>query len=373
MPAVVVPRGDGPVRPLPAAPRPDDVLDLEADTALAGRATVREVLRRTANDAFLVLHDGVLVAEHYADEAVAERPHPLFSVTKSVVGCLAGRLLASRHLAERAPVVRYLPELAASAWAGSTVRDVLDMRTGGDHRERYAGADGGPDDETAALLATAEPGGSLRAFLAGVDRPAGDRAVFAYRSADSEVLGRVVEAVAGRPLPDLVGAHLLGPLGAEADGVWETDAAGDVYASGGLALRPRDVARFALMLLDSGAAGSRQVVPARFLRDTHVGPPDGVAAMQARLAPDGLDTPVAPKSLYRNQFWVLEQGRRVMLALGVHGQLVLVDGENRAAVVVLSSWPVPTDPPRFDAALACALAVAQRLGGIHGADLSLHR
>ena len=371
MSGAVVPRGDGPVRPLPDAP--SGVLDVAVTTAFAGPGTVRETLRRTGAQAFLVVHDGTLVCEHYARDDAAGAVRPLFSVTKSVVGCLAGRLLASGGLDPDAPVTRYVPDLAGGGYATASVRDVLDMRTGGDHRERYPGAPDGPDDETAALLATAAPGGSVRRWLAGLDRPAGDRAVFAYRSADTEVLGWVVEAAAGRPLPDLAGRHLLRPAGAEADGVWETDGAGHVYASGGLALRPRDVARLALVLLDGGAVGDRQVVPARFLRDTYVGQDDSVAAMHARLGPAGLDAPVAPKSLYRNQFWVLEQGRRVMLALGVHGQLVLVDGENRTAVVLLSQWPEPTDPLRFDAGLGCALAVAEALGGVHGADLSLHR
>lgn len=369
MAPVVVPRGDGPVRPLPTG-KGHDVLDVEVHTALAGLSTVRDVLARTDADAFLVLHDGALVAEEYRGDDAS--PHPLFSVTKSVVGCLAGRLLAAGDLDVGAPVTRYVAALSGSGWAAATVRDVLDMRTGGDHRERYDGDDG-PDDETAALRAAAAPGGSVGRWLADHDRSPGDRGVFAYRSADTEVLGRVVAAVAGRPLPDLVAAHLLGPLGAEADGLWETDGAGEVYASGGLALAPRDVLRFAGMLLDGGAVGSRQVVPARFLRDTYVGEDDSVAAMHARLGAAGDDAPVAPKSLYRNQFWVLEQGRRVMLARGVHGQLVLVDGENRTAVVLLSSWPVPTDPLRADAGLACARAVAEALGGVHGTDLSLHR
>ncbi len=58
-------------------------------------ATVAERLAQTLTDAFLVMHDGVLVLEWYADALGREVPHAVMSVTKSVVGCVAGVLVAS--------------------------------------------------------------------------------------------------------------------------------------------------------------------------------------------------------------------------------------------------------------------------------------
>lgn len=137
---------------------------------------------------------------------------------------------------------------------------------------------------------------------------------------------------------------------------------------------PRDVLRFGWMLLDGGAVDDRQVVPSRFLRDTFTGQDDSVEAFHARLAPElGPDAPAPRNGMYRNQFWVLERGRRELLCLGVYGQMVAVDGPNRLVVVKLSSWPVPQDGRLFTDGMACLDAVRQALGDDSGPDMSLHR
>jgi len=69
-------------------------------------------------DAFVVLHDGALACEYYRTPEVASTPHPLLSVTKSVVGCLAGVLIADGRLDPDAPASGYLPELARGGYGG---------------------------------------------------------------------------------------------------------------------------------------------------------------------------------------------------------------------------------------------------------------
>jgi len=377
MGAVVVARGEVPARPLPQAPEAD-VLDLPVSTASVPQATLAEALSLTDTDAFLVLHDGALACEYYRTPEIASTPHPLLSVTKSVVGCLAGVLIDDGRLDPDAPASGYVPELAEGGYAAATVRDLLDMRTGGDYLEAYDD----PGSELAQLgqicgwWPRTDPTlpGSVRAWLVTLARPAACGGPFTYRSADTEVLGWVVETVAGAPLATLIGEAILAPIGAEADGRLEVDPAGHALASGGLALVPRDLARFGQMLLDGGSVGHAQVVPTRFVKDTYTGQDDSVAAFHARIgATLGPDAPFPPKGLYRNQFWVLEQGSRRLLCLGAHGQMVLVDGDNRVVAVKVSSWAQPQDPARFEAGLACLVAAAEALGGHHDDSLSLHR
>ncbi len=354
------------------------VLGLAVTTPLAPRSTLGEVLSSTETDAFVALHDGALACEYYRAPVAATTPHPLLSVTKSMVGALAGILIAEGSLDPDAAASAYAPELIAGGYAGATVRDLLDMRTGGDYREGY-------DDPRNELAQLGQICGwwprtdptlphAVRDWLATIVRTAASAGPFSYRSADTEVLGWVLERVAGMPLAELIGRRLLGPIGAETDGRLEVDPAGQALASSGLALVPRDLARFGQMLLDGGAVDEAQVVPTRFLKDTYAGQDDSVAAFHARVgATLGPDAPFPPKGLYRNQFWVLEQDRRRLLCLGVHGQMMLVDGDNRVVAVKLSSWPTPQDPARFEAGLACLLVAADALGGHTEPRLSLHR
>ena len=63
------------------------------------------------------------------------------SVSKSVVGCVAGALVDRNLLDTDQPVTEYVPELAASGYADATVRHVLDMRSGVRFREDYLDPD----------------------------------------------------------------------------------------------------------------------------------------------------------------------------------------------------------------------------------------
>jgi CubicO group peptidase (beta-lactamase class C family) len=56
-------------------------------------ATVDEVFEETYTDAVVVVHGGRVVLERYAGETVPDTPHLLMSISKSVVGCVAGNLV----------------------------------------------------------------------------------------------------------------------------------------------------------------------------------------------------------------------------------------------------------------------------------------
>ena len=351
-----------------------DILGLTVRTVSGDPATVADTLRATYCDAFIVLHEGDLVCEWYADPADEVTPHPLHSVTKSLVGSLAGMLAEDGLLDTEALAAAYVPELLVGGYAGARVRDLLDMRTGGDYVEDH-------DDATNELAAMGEIVGwlpksgwdlpeSLREYAAHVARIAVSDGPFSYRSTDTEVLAWVLEAAAGEPLVQLLEERLLAPLGIEAEGEMTVDPVGDPVASGGLSLIPRDVARFGQMILDGGSVGARQVVPTMFLKDTRTGSEDSVAAFQARLGelmgPAGAalgEVNTNAQGIYRNQFWVPVQGGRELLGLGVYGQMLLIDNENDVVAVKLSNWPTPQNPELFTDGLSCLTAAADALGG----------
>ena len=52
------------------------------------------------------------------------------SVSKSLVGTVAGALIASGELDQSRPVTDYVPALGNSGYGGATVRNLLDMRSG---------------------------------------------------------------------------------------------------------------------------------------------------------------------------------------------------------------------------------------------------
>ena len=358
----------GPVRIL--VERPEPLLELLVRGGDGSLETVSERLSQTLTDAFLVIHDGVLVLEWYADPITREVPHAVMSVTKSVVGCVAGVLVGRGRLEPDQPVARCVPEVATTGYAAVTIRDLLDMRTGTDYRESHDDVDG----ELAQLglcLSTDHPMG-LHDLVLGSPRIGVHNGPFCYRSLDTELLGWVLERAAHKPIPELVEQTILTPMGAEFDASMALDPQGTASASGGLGLTARDTARFAQMLLDGGAVGRRQVVPTEWIKDIRIGGSDSVEAFTHGVTAGHAEEVPSPRSaMYRNQFWVPEQGGHKFLALGIYGQYVYVDGDAGTVVVKLSSWKGPQDPQRFTDGLACAEAITDELGGNSARDISL--
>jgi len=322
--------------PLPAAsgPLPDPpVWRLDGSTA-----TAAEVFADTYTDALVVLHDGQLVTERYAAGMTAATPHLLMSVSKSLVGCVAGVLAEQGRIDPAAPVTTYVPEAGSSGYAGATVRHLLDMRTGVAFRETYTELDAEVRVmERSMGWRPAQPGDPAGAYpyliTLGQAGPHGGE--FTYRSADSDMLGWVCERASGTRMADLISALIWQPMGAERDGEITCDPLGSAIHDGGVSATARDLARFGRLLVDDGTARGGSVIPAAWLaatRDPGPGVREAFAATDNEL--------VLPGGWYRNQFWVLPgSGGPVLVCLGIHGQLVYADRATRTVVVKMSSWP----------------------------------
>ena len=46
-----------------------------------------------------------------------------------------------------------------------------------------------------------------------------------------------------------------------------------------------------------------------------------------------------PRGAYKNQFWILDKDRQLIMARGVFGQAIYIDGLNNLVAVGLSTWP----------------------------------
>src|SRR5690606_3465948 len=92
-----------------------------------GRLDLETVLEESGTDSLVVLRDGAIAYEYYAGETQPSTQHILMSVSKSVLGLVAGILVERGIIDMTAPVSEWIPEIAATAYAGATLRDLLDM------------------------------------------------------------------------------------------------------------------------------------------------------------------------------------------------------------------------------------------------------
>jgi CubicO group peptidase (beta-lactamase class C family) len=365
LPTYRVPRGGDAPRPLPAAgARPDllsvPVTRVDRTPGAPSASTVGDVLGDTYTDAYLVLQDGALVTEWYGPLGAADRPHALMSVSKSVVGCVAAVLIDRGELDPDAEVTVYVPELAGSGFAGATVRQVYDMRSGVRFGEEYANPDSDIrrlDEWVGWQPGQGEPRGLYR-FLATLqaEAPHGER--FLYRSAESDVLGWVCERGAGQPMATLISELIWAPMGAEHDALLLRDGLGTAVHDGGLCATARDVARFGQMLLDGGqvpdgTGSSRRVVPPQWLRRAWAVDADTRSVFAASPAEWAF-----PGGWYRHQFWFRPGAYGdVLLGLGIYGQMLHVSRRTGTVCVKFSTWPDAQNPTYLEDTLRAFDAV----------------
>lgn len=341
LPTRAIPRAAGPVRSLPEAPADLDGLTF---TDLDGsRRSVAAMLGTTYTDGFMLLQRGRIVFERYLNGMSATTLHLSQSVVKSFVGTLVGIMCDRGLLSPEEEVSRYVPELAASAYAGATLGQVLDMRSGVRFVEDYLD----PTSEVGLLdrvagwkpaLAGEILGGLYDLVLAlRQERPHGGH--FAYRSIETHVLGWVLERVTGVGLADLLSGEIWRPLGCEADANIAIDRAGTCQADGGLSASLRDYARLGLLYAQDGAWDGRQILSPGWVASCRTGDAEAFKPLYAeRFA-------AFPGAAYSRQWWALDPKRGRHAAFGIFGQMILVDRPREIVAVKLSSWPRPLDDP----------------------------
>ncbi|SPM36515.1 hydrolase, partial [Mycobacterium rhizamassiliense] len=361
VPTAVISRGTGPVAALPAATSHLSAISVAgADGTVT---TVGEVMAGTGTDGWAVCHRGSMLAEEYLDGMGANTRHLLFSVSKSLVGAVAGALHGAGAIQLDAPVTAFVPALADSGYDGATVRHLLDMRSGIAFTENYSdpGAQIHLLDQAMGWAPRTSPDApaTLRDFLLTLHPKSAHGGAFHYRSCETDVLGWICEVAGGQRMPELMSELLWSRIGAQGDATIGVDACGTGFFDGGISACLTDMIRFgSLFLRDGVSLTGQQVVPAAWIADTLDGGPDSRQAFAA--CPDDNEM---PGGMYRNQMWFPYPGNNVVLCQGMCGQMIYV---NRAAEVVAAKLSTQLDShePHMLDTLRAFDAMAHELAGI---------
>ena len=319
------------VRELAARPR-ELAIRVEPDSGEP--LTAAQFLAETQTDGFVILHRGVVIAEHYANGTSAASPHILMSVSKSMLGLLFGSLGID---AER-PVTDFVPEVGNTAYKGASVRHLLDMRAGVAFAEDYLATAGpiveyrkasgwnplGPGDEPSDLH-------SFYRVLTQRDGPHGGR--FHYVSPNTDLLGWVIERATGRRYAELLSEYLWQPVGAEHSAYITIDRLGAPRAAGGMCVTARDLARVGQWMIEH---------PSPWVRDIETGGERAAWDAGSFVA----YFPGVPIR-YHSQWYILEGEAPLIFALGIHGQNLFIDRTNELVIAKLSSQALPLDAARI--------------------------
>ncbi|KAK3059172.1 hypothetical protein LTR09_000738 [Extremus antarcticus] len=174
------------------------------------------------------------------------------SMTKSITGLVCGILTQQGVLDVEKFVTAYVPGMEGTQYEKVTVRECLDMRSGNAfddsspaYRKAWAWIPLNSDDKPT----------DLHQFISTfewVPAPKADGlegAAFDYNSANTDLVGWVVERATGKKFADLVSELIWQPMGAESDAYVTVDRAGSARAAGGMCATVRDIARLGQLVL----------------------------------------------------------------------------------------------------------------------------
>ncbi|PPR65027.1 MAG: 6-aminohexanoate-dimer hydrolase [Alphaproteobacteria bacterium MarineAlpha4_Bin2] len=303
----------------------------------------RQFLNATHTDAFILLHRGRTLVEWYANGMTHDTPHILMSVSKSMLGLIAGILNAKGQLDLEATAIRYIPELKGSAFEDVTIRCLLDMRSGLDFDEDYLATSGEiVQYRKATNWNPLEPGEAptdLRTFLCNLSGRSGPNGgPFNYTSPCSDLLGWIIERATTRRFAELFAELIWKPLGAENNAYITLDRLGAPRCAGGICMTAMDLARVGQLIAQGGRHGETQVIPQDWLEDIVSG---GDPAAWNK----GPFTKYWPgRDMHYRSKWYVERGSKPLVSgYGIHGQHLFVDRDNAIVIAKLSSGPIPID------------------------------
>jgi CubicO group peptidase (beta-lactamase class C family) len=329
------------------ASNPINMGGLRIDIGRKAPLSLAAFLSETNTDGIMVLHEGRIVFEYYASGMTDETPHILMSVSKSMLGLLAGVLVARGALEPDCLVTDVVPEVAGTAYEGATIRHLLDMRAGIAFDEDYLATSGAIVAYRRASgwnpVSPSEPASDLRSFYRQMResaRPHGQ--IFHYVSPNSDLLGWVIERAAGRRYADLMSELIWKPMGAARSAYITVDRLGAPRCAGGMCATVADLARVGQLIVEGGSRAGREIIPAAWIDDiTENGDQDAWAAGSFVEYFPGVPMH------YRSKWYVQRGPVPLWLGLGIHGQFLFIDRQRKIVIAKVSAQDLPLDAARI--------------------------
>lgn len=282
--------------------------------------------------AIVVVYQGRIIAEKYAEQFSQTTPILGWSMSKSVTNALVGILVRDGRLdiMQPAPV---------QAWQGPedprrkiTLDQMLRMSSGLDFEEVYA-----PLKDVTYMLYDSR---SMADYAAAKPLRSEPDSEWYYSSGTANIIARIVRDTIGGSLADVTNfarQELFNPLGMYS-ALIEPDASGSLVGSSYMFATARDWARFGVLIKNDGVWADRRILPEGWVKYS------------------ATPTPLAPQGQYGAHFWLNTGSKdnpadRTFVTLppdlvylsGFNGQIVAIIPSKDVVIVRLgathdSSW-----------------------------------
>lgn len=256
----------------------------------------------------MVLRRGRVVAEGWWYPYSADRPHSLYSLSKSFTSTAIGFAVQEGLLTVEDLVCDFfpdkLPEKVSPNLAKMRVKHLLSMSTG--HEE----------DPTGRVMSTDD---WVKAFLS-LDVEQEPGTLFVYNTAGTYMLSAILHKLTGESLIDYLTPRLFEPLGI-VGATWEKCPQGISTGGFGLSIKTSDIAKFGQFYLQRGVWNGKQLLNAEWIdeatkKQIYSGPNEAIEWTQG----------------YGYQFWRCRHG--AYRGDGAFGQFCVVIPEHEVVVAI---------------------------------------
>jgi CubicO group peptidase (beta-lactamase class C family) len=305
-----------------------------------------EYLKRNSVTGMMVIKDGKIVWDYYGEGNTPTTLWTSRSVGKSVVSTLVGVAVKEGKITSLDDeIVKYNPDVKGTAWEHVTVRQLLQHTSGVSWGEDYTN----PKSDFARLTqceANSDTYDCVNKLVKDPQRKAYAKPgeAWSYSSGGAWLLGDTLEKATGKSLAQNLQEAIWQPYGMTHDGVWHSYQKGkhDVGAHGFNATL-EDWGKFGLFIMNNGV-----------LPDGKKMLPDGWVS-QARDWNKAQKSVTAahPDGSYGFEWWNNSvpanasdvgpkhglESKDSMWALGIFGQMIMVNQKEKLVIVQWSTWP----------------------------------
>lgn len=262
----------------------------------------------------LIFRNNHLVAEAYLkDDRNATTPELIWSTTKQILAVITGIAVDRGIISVNDPISEYFPEEITDhpEKAGITVEQMLTMYSGIGYTNDGLGGDtdkllrGIPDNMVEYILS-----------IPMQDDPG---TVFNYKDGDPHLVSAVIQRATGMPLDAWADEVFFSQIGVT-NYSWVRYKDGVTNGGYGIEITPRELAKIAMCVADSGMYNDRRIVSAEWIRE---------------MTSVKTDTDLRFKFGY---YWWIDTTRNIHFTWGHGGQYAFII-PSRSLVLVMTSIP----------------------------------
>ena len=256
-----------------------------------------------ATQAVVLIKDGYLIGERYAEGFDEQSFGTSWSMAKSIYAALIGISIDQGEIGSLDdPVSKYISAFADER-NGITIRDLLDMTSGLDFPEHEHETMFFQDDHLHYAMAV------------GVSKESG--LVFEYNNVNSMLIGELLFQATGRKADELLEERILKKLNIDKYTIWR-DSAGNVMSYCCIDMSARDYSRFGLLFARDGRWENEQIVSKAFVDETFKQIWNAIPSAT-----------IEQKRGYGMHWWVSRNNEEAVIfnASGKFGQYIFVDRE----------------------------------------------